>query len=249
MTKCSEAWNIILGELRRNDMNTLLKKIIPGIAIVMFIGGLVALIPQTASAAISAACSSCHVMHASQTGTASTPRDYLLNNTCLGCHTGTNTDGTSHAPYVYTAGKTDLSAALAGGNFKFADDNDRFGHNPSELSGGADATLTGNPPGWKATGFAANGQVGGGSPDWSSNSLSCSGTYGCHGTHDSTGVTGAHHNNGTGSRTSVATVGNSYRFLYGIKGFEDDDYEFETATDHNVYLGEARSGAESSSWY
>ncbi len=202
--------------------------------------------PVNLWASVSGECANCHVMHASQQAVTSTPHDALLNNTCLGCHTGTN-DGTNSTPFVYTTGVNDLSTSLAGGNFKFADDNDRYGHNPVELAGGVDTTLT-SPPGWK-TGFNANDQVGGSSPNWSANNLSCAGTYGCHGRHNSDGIFGSHHNHPTtGAMTTADKVGNSYRFLYGIKGYEDSDYEYQAASangQHNVYFGTARSGAES----
>lgn len=207
----------------------------------LFAAGAFLLMPGQARAT-AGLCANCHVMHASQTGTASTPRDYLLNSDCLGCHTGTN-DGTN-GPYVLTTGLsagTDISTDLAGGNFGWAEADARLGHNPSELTT-AD-TLT-QPPGWKSTGFDANGQVG---TSWAADKLTCAGTYGCHGTHDANGVTGAHHSNASGAINSAPTsVGGSYRFLYGIEGYEDDDYEYETTTDHNVYYGEARTGLETS---
>ncbi len=207
---------------------------------------LLILIPDLSQASVTGACANCHVMHASQVASGlgiSTPRDGLLKDTCLACHTGTNTGGTT--PYIYTSGTEELAA----GNFKYSDVNDeRNGHNPLEL-GSTDSVLTGNPPGWINTGFAANGQVGGSSPAWSSN-LSCSGTYGCHGKHIANGIFGAHHNHPTtGALTTADTVGNSYRFLYGIRGYEDSDYEYQgngTDGQHNVYLGVARSGNESS---
>ncbi len=214
-------------------------------AIVVAATGGIMLNPVNASA-ITAACATCHVMHASQIatgGSTSTPLDYLLKSDCLGCHTGTNsTDGSAPVtPYVYSDGTATLAKSLAGGDFKFADTNDRFGHNPVGLAGGVDVALAGNnPPGWK-TGFDANDQVG---IDWANNNLSCAGTYGCHGNHDATGVTGAHHANVTGALGSPTTVADSFRFLKGIKGYEADDYEYNAdATDgnHNVYYGVARS--------
>ena len=196
------------------------------------------LMPGTLLASVTGQCANCHVMHASQAGTVTTPHDSLLNDTCLGCHTGIN-NGVS-TPYVYTTGAEEL----AGGNFKYADIvNERNGHNPVELNNGVDAILS-TPPGWKS-GFSANGQVGGGSPNWGTNNLSCSGIYGCHGKHIDNGISGAHHNHPTtGAMTSAGTVGDSYRFLYGIKGYEDSDYEYQangTNGQHNVYYGAARS--------
>ncbi len=244
-----EQTKTLMPEIVYSERRRLMKRICQKILFVILVsvtGGLL-LHPQSAEA--TGVCSNCHVMHASQQGTASTPNDYLLNNNCLGCHSGTNaTDATAPAvPYVYTAGVSDLTTSLAGGNFKFADDNDRYGHNPVELSGGVDTTLT-SPPGWKI-GFNANGQVGGTTPNWGSNNLSCAGIYGCHGKHDATGVTGSHHLNATGAITTPSTVATSYRFLFGIKGYEAADYEFSplaTTGAHNVYYGVARTGSESS---
>ncbi|MBA3015599.1 MAG: hypothetical protein KKD63_10675 [Proteobacteria bacterium] len=193
-------------------------------------------------ASVTGLCDSCHVMHFSQVGLAPTeltalgPQDYLLNNTCLGCHNGINTGAANAVPMVYTAGVMEL----AGGNFKYSDvTNQRNGHNPKELPGGADDTVT-TPPGW-TTGFNANGQVG--TID-ATNQLGCAGTLGCHGEHNDTGIFGAHHNHPTdavhGKEATGATIGTSYRFLYQIKGYEDADYEAETANNHNVYYGVAR---------
>lgn len=205
--------------------------------------------PSTVQAAITGHCADCHVMHASQGGVASAPQGYLLNDNCLGCHTGTNDGGAGDTPFVYdTADPT--ATSLAGGNFYFSENGagDRKGHNPrvADIGGGpdvlsADATLI-EPPGWKEVGFAANDQVGTGDPDdWAGNKLSCSGVYGCHGRHNGTAES-MHHVNATGLATTVdgSTLGKSFRFLYGIKGGEDDDYQWEKVVDHNVYFGDDR---------
>jgi predicted CXXCH cytochrome family protein len=59
--------------------------------------------------------------------------------------------------------------------------------------------------------------------------------------HNSTGITGAHHGNTglTSNQCNVAdTVGNSYRFLGGIKGLENAHWNWtETASNHNEYYG------------
>ncbi len=234
--------------VKEGVMGKFLNRILFAIMVSALVG--IVLDPSDANASLGV-CATCHVMHASQVatgGTATTPLDYLLKADCLGCHTGTNsTDGSAPTtPFIYDSGAASLATSLAGGNFKFVDSNDRFGHNPSEL-GSSDATLTGNPPGWKASGFAANGQVG---TAWGgANRLSCAGTYGCHGVHTASGVNGAHHANTTGALTSATTVANSYRFLYKIMGYEADDYEYNpsaTTGDHNVYYGKARTGGEAS---
>lgn len=209
------------------------------------------------NASTAAVCANCHVMHASQTVGAvhstNAPLDYLLTSSCIACHTGTNgTDGSAPTvPFVNSNVLiTDLTKALAGGDFYFANlgttASNRKGHNPKELTNGIDEELA-SPPGWVAAGFAANGQVGTIANGVAATQLSCAGVYGCHGTHDATGVTGAHHSNSTGDLGTANTTGNSFRFLYGIKGYEAVDYEYSAATangSHNVYWGEARSGNE-----
>lgn len=199
--------------------------------------------PLTADA-VTGVCAGCHVMHASQLGSAlpaTGPEGYLLRNNCLGCHTGTN-DGTNTTPYVYKT--TDPGAAiLAGGNFWFSENgvSDRKGHNPLVAGVLAKDPDLATPPGWKAAGFAANGQVG--TIDGTAGKeLTCSGVYGCHGRHDGT-AEAMHHANSTGTAATVdgSTLGKSFRFLKGIKGGEDDDYEYEVAVDHNVYIGANRA--------
>ena len=205
--------------------------------------------------AVTGLCATCHVMHASQAGAAIqeaqnppgsgsladiAPQDFLMRHTCLGCHAGASTSApntSTNPPKVYATSGTDL----AGGNFKYiVDSGDTYGHNPVEL--GNSDTLT-SPPGWKS-GFtdAASGQVGG-AGTWTVDKLTCAGVWGCHGTHTASGVNGAHHNNTNGQLNTADSVGNSYRFLLGIKGGEDADYEYTTvaANDHNVYRGEIRA--------
>lgn len=199
--------------------------------------------PQMAGASVTGVCSSCHVMHYSQAGTVPSklfalgagPQDHLLNDTCLGCHTGANSAG-GKTPFVLTTGKTDLSGALAGGNFLFSGSDIHYGHNPVEL--GVASIVS--PPGWVESGFAVNGQVGD-DANWISQ-LTCAGVWGCHGAHTASGVLGSHHNNPTGKLDTASTSGNSYRFLYKIKGFEDSDWQYtKSATDHNVYSGMNRT--------
>jgi predicted CXXCH cytochrome family protein len=71
--------------------------------------------------------------------------------------------------------------------------------------------------------------------------LTCAGTWGCHG--DRTiedpyeAIYGAHHEDD--GELDGSTVGKSYRFLYGIKGAEDDDWEYQaTPSRHNGYKGD-----------
>ena len=153
---------------------------------------------------------------------------------------------------------------LAGGDFYWVNAGaPTMGHNVIDLPGisGQDGVLLSlDPPGWDpaATGSSfAFGQVAAGAANWASQ-LTCAGRYGCHGDHaivgNFAGINGAHHNNtvGTGSdgggtatvtgtrAIAPATVGGSYRFLGGIEGLEDEDWNWNEATGvlHNEYSGE-----------
>lgn len=85
--------------------------------------------------------------------------------------------------------------------------------------------------------------IAGGEATWSSQ-LTCAGTYGCHGPHtaadDFEDIAGAHH--GSDATLDGSTTAQSFRFLYGIVGVEDSDWEFQpTASAHNGYKGAART--------
>ena len=106
-------------------------------------------------------------------------------------------------------------------------------HNVIEL-GNNDDVLT-QPPGAQHANTFSNTQ------------LTCAGMNGCHGMRDANGVNGvlaikgAHHNNTEGKVDNPLTdknVGHHYRFLMGIKGFEDTDWQATVnANDHNEYFG------------
>ena len=225
--------------------------------------------------AITGQCSNCHTMHNSQDGAAvdsGGPNNQLLNAGCVACHTTTTGQTSSfgapailHTTSPGTAA-TDQGAGetLAGGDFYWVNNDETTdadkGHNVADLPGVDDSVKDTNmpnlsPPGWDpvatGTSFVA-GQVAGGESAWTSK-LTCGGKYGCHGDHTATssfgGVSGAHHGNTdlTATQASTAnTVGNSYRFLYGIKGLEDANWNWsETASTHNEYYGEDNSADRS----
>ncbi len=117
--------------------------------------------------------------------------------------------------------------------------NDSFGHNVAQVAGiGVDGTLDNDPPGGVALGAQ----------------LECAGTLGCHG--DRTvadplaSLSGAHHsahNVVTDATLDGSTVGLSFRYLLGVLGREDSDWQFtETTTDHNRYNGLTRTAANAS---
>ncbi len=235
------------------------------VAIVFF--GVILFSVSTATAKVSGPCVDCHTMHFSQTpwptfwGT-SGPNAALLVNDCVGCHSGAAAlKGTSNeipvvlrtvAPSGTGAGKS-----LAGGDFYWVDaGNSTNGHDVIDLPNisGADGNLGMTPPGWNATatpGALGDGQIAGGAGTWTSQ-LTCAGTYGCHGRHDvadnAGAVSGGHHGDdsclkqGTDFNQSAqgADIVTSYRWLGGIEGIEDGDWEW-TATDntnnHNQYKG------------
>ncbi|HEY5674512.1 MAG TPA: cytochrome c3 family protein [Malonomonas sp.] len=172
---------------------------------------------------------------------AEAPNAGLLRGTCLGCHAQGGTQalvsvGSDFIPQVMHSEATDL----AGGNFAFitgmkgSGASDGKGHNIAELTG-MDATITALPGGIQQSGhegYIVNTAL-----------LTCAGTNGCHGYRyaPSTlpkGINGAHHNNVDGKLDVADNVGNSYRFLTGVKGLEDNDWQYtRSSTDHNEYFG------------
>ncbi len=185
-------------------------------------------------AQVTGQCANCHTMHNSQNGKAistSGPHEELLNNTCIGCHTGVN-DGSNKTPYVFSESEPDYGTTgttgntLAGGNFYWvANGNDTCGHNVKGLAA-PDKTLGLTPPGGTAL----------------ASQLTCAGTNGCHGDRSITdqykAIYGAHHGHIDTGWQDGSTVAKSYRFLLGIQGMEDPKWEYHpTASQHNKYYG------------
>ena len=202
-------------------------------------------------------CSDCHTMHYSQNnqqlGSAG-PSKALLNNDCKGCHNKVTPPSSSpDVPYVlYSSSPTynfdGSKNTLAGGNFYWVSDtggnDDKKGHNVFGISS-AESTLT--PPGFSSAYTDKDGEVLGNNGSWDKQ-LRCAGAYGCHGKHSSSldtneteAVFGAHH--ADDSTIDGATVGKSFRFLYGVKGTEDSDWEYTASSiDHNGYYALDRTG-------
>jgi hypothetical protein len=119
------------------------------------------------------------------------------------------------------------SNGLSAGNFFYVSTTtDYTGHNI--FSTNLDGTLVGNtPPGGNALGAQVR----------------CAGRYGCHGQNgdtavvdETTAIKGAHH--GDDSSIDGTTIAKSYRFLLGIVGGEDSEWEKTTsASKHNIYKG------------
>ncbi|HHO48265.1 MAG TPA: hypothetical protein ENN06_07405 [Desulfobacteraceae bacterium] len=217
--------------------------------------------PGMSGAQILGLCSNCHTMHNSQDNLAMTlenpwdtpgePHAQLLRASCLGCHaqgagaTNIVVSGGNRFPQVY---HDDVSGDLAGGNFWYinsgADPSEAKGHNIPALTG-ADDTLY-YPPG-----FIRGGPFNRHTTNIITDRLSCAGDpgneqlVGCHGirTHSTDfalgGIKGAHHDNVAGTVDPGPTEnrpGHGYRFLVGVKGYEDPDWQATRSPgDHNEY--------------
>jgi hypothetical protein len=174
--------------------------------------------------ALSGKCGSCHVMHASQDGSASTPNDNLTKYDCIGCHLN---GLIAAAPNVFGT-----ATRVAGGTFASsvvdtaATDYHKV-HNVRDITWTNDETeLLNITPGAETAGYTEPAGA---------NELTCAGTLGCHGNHDGTGLNGFHHN----------AYPNAYRFLRFYdggahtdiqgKGSSDCELGGAAAGDHNVY--------------
>ena len=206
-------------------------------------------------------------------------QEQLLTSNCIGCHTST-VDGDKlssvggpavlHTPNPVTQGGTQT---LAGGDFYWVNADEATdaakGHNVIDLPGVtvADTNIGITPPGWDAAATSGNtfdsksNAVTNGVGTWGANQLTCAGTYGCHGTRDLPGfggLSGAHHGNTGAVITATAalsaspptTIGSSFRFLAGIVGKENADWNYgETTSSHNEYFGEDNTADRSAGVY
>ncbi len=214
-------------------------------------------------AAVTGQCSNCHTMHNSQDsnplvrsgsgvgwdssgnltgGTlSSTPNEKLLVTGCLGCHTSSSNKtiinkGSTNIPIVYNTSVP--VKPLAGGNFYWvAQGDDTTGHNVYGIAG-ADSNLSTAPGKNPAACSNSCHETLAAAPG--ANNYNRGGCQGCH-------VFTSHHDD---------TTYPWYRFLKGhgpspgitldpsrkdlgdyVTGVEDDDWEQETAVDHNYYKG------------
>ncbi|MDO8282733.1 MAG: cytochrome c3 family protein [Thermodesulfovibrionia bacterium] len=194
--------------------------------------------------ALTGVCSNCHTMHNSQDGstvTGGAANDVLLTDDCLGCHSNAGSSKIlNNVPQVMHTGTDDL----AGGNFNYLTASDTRGHNIIDLANPDDVLDI--PPGgdWLAHSSVVGKLIG-------DDRLTCAGTNGCHGLRALAGPTfltplnslkGAHHKNISTDNTSTADDNyNSYRFLRGVKGYENNvsgsEWQNVDAAKHNEYLG------------
>lgn len=193
-------------------------------------------------------CVDCHTMHNSQNGQApevsavsrriggaGTAQPALLNTSCYGCHsdaisrTRVDTPVVLHftAPTYGLTGTEDGHTTLAGGDFHWVSGAaDLKGHNVEGFS----TQSSRRPPGWSGDPFLV---------------LTCAGTTGCHGDLSRTGdiiaMYQTHHAAEPQPDPRVRTgntLATSFRWLNGVAGYEDPDYEL-TFVDgyHNQYIG------------
>lgn len=159
------------------------------------------------------------------------PYSASLMYSCVGCHSasGQNTwkDSATNAPIVYNHSAPTYGAnGLAGGNFYYVLSDQNKGHNVLGITG--EDTMHGNTP---PNGSDLGGQI------------TCAGVFGCHGQMGAsappdqvTAMKYAHH--ATTPKTGEESVAGDYRFLKGITGKEDGDWEQDNInTSHNEYKG------------
>lgn len=193
-----------------------------------------------AHATVKGRCEDCHAMHSAE------PSPALTVGGCLDCH-GIDPDGTSNIIFVGQSRVPQVlhhmeDGDLAAGNFYYVSDNYApdyaKGHNLLGIS------QQESPPMDVPPGFINSAMIPGGlGPQrWlERKELTCAGTWGCHGNRTIEdpyeSIYGAHHEDD--SVIDGSTVGKSYRFLYGIKGTEHDDWEYlATPFSHNGYRGD-----------
>jgi len=232
-------------------------------ALTIFALGILALLLAAGpvSAKVKGVCNDCHTMHNSQNGAPmalntdgtpdTTPNDTLLiYSECLGCHKG-DADNTATNPwpkvYADTAPTVNPDGSFvdwtitAGGNFYWVENTaDNCGHNIIATNQD-DVLQSGGPPGYNNQYTPYNSATARFSGTWSQQQLSCAGVNGCHGTTDTDNqfgaIAGGHHSNVDGACDGT-DLPHSYRFLYGIQGIEDSDWEYtKSQTDHNQYYG------------
>ena len=215
----------------------------------IIITAILCFVPCGAYAKVSGACSNCHTMHNSQNGSAVNSggaNEHLTIDGCVGCHSDTSSDtvrslGSSSVPIVFNGSQP--ASPLAGGNFYWIvnQSDHRLGHNVQSIAG-ADSNIT----------YLPGRHIG------SDYTLTITDCYNCHSMGFPLGYPGIpftiprsgnvlicedchtqvrHH--ADDSATVVDETGGWYRFLYGVKGIEDSDWQKSVSeSDHNEYQGE-----------
>jgi len=225
------------------------KKILT-LTIILGCAVMIAVFCGTGYAAVTGACVNCHTMHNSQAGAEMATfggdtgeNNALVRGSCLGCHgqlpggTGADAHLINDIPQVLHKGDTNL----AGGNFTYIADSGTAPTTGSTTTAGhnvvygstivSETTLT-TPPGDEYGTTVTN------------LNFTCAGTTGCHGNRATAGdfasISGAYHG-GVGGVCDGSDLNNSYRFLLGVKGYENmhATYKYQNYNSqyHNEYYG------------
>jgi len=211
------------------------KHIIFSIVLAIFIGAM-SIVSQ--ARILSSNCIACHGQYPGMMEELALVRGkykYLFDNTvCVGCHSSSDSYpikilGGVKVPIVFNRVKPERM--LAGGNFYFLQESDRKGHNVHNIAE-MDRTFKNIPPGYDNT--TDNSTIGFNFQK----PLTCSGANGCHGDRNIENpfeaIRGSHH--AKDSPLDGTTVAKSYRFLKGIKGYEDPDWNLNASPkEHNEY--------------
>lgn len=177
-------------------------------------------------------------------------RGGLLRMDCIGCHAqglGDAENIINHTPQIASNRTT---GELAAGNFMHVFSDDANGHNVHGFPVGAigpDGRLSNTPPGYSTSFDPSIGKY---DPAYTTGQVMCAGQNGCHGNRDelsqARAINGAHHYNdqalkyGQGFNEALqgTRVGDSYRFLFKVRGAEDSDWQKNIGpNDHNEYIG------------
>ncbi len=179
------------------------------------------------------------------------PFPILTKGGCLGCHA----QYPAGSQNIIIKGKTRIPQVihhmeggdLASGNYYYVAD----GYNPDYSKGHNVAGISRQeispmniPPAFMGSVVIPGGL---GPIEWpQSTQITCAGTWGCHGNRTIEdpfeSIYGAHH--ADDSVIDGSSVGKSYRFLYGIKGKEHTNWEYQATIDnHNGYKGDFNSNS------
>ncbi len=218
-------------------------------------------VPYSLSAGVKKSCSNCHTQHNSEDGKSVSgvaSQAALLSiaggTTCWGCHAqggGYNIDPTTGTPQIDHQNAVDL----AGGNFAYITGN-KSGITGDSMTRGHNIIDTGiTDSNFGNQSFPPGDAFSQHSEGFDNTTFTCAGKFGCHGDRTKSdeieAIKGAHHTSDTvlkygsiNESLQGGTVGTSYRFLLGVKGGEDSDWEATVSgVDHNEYKG-GTSGTE-----
>jgi len=196
---------------------------------------------KSEGAIVSDDCEACHAIYPGmmeEVALAKSKYKYLLDDSlCVDCHSSSDNAtikilGGIKVPIVHNT--LPPVKQLAGGNFYYVTKDDRKGHNLGRIVS-MDKKFKGFPPGYDRK---ADLSTIGYNPE---KPLTCSGSNGCHGNRNVANpfeaIRGSHH--AKDKPIDGTTTAKSYRFLKGVKGYEDDEWnQNASAKKHNEYTSD-----------